>query len=100
MPRSEAMVRAQKKYFEKIKKENGEAYQKFKDCLSKSRKKRLMIINSNEAMREVMLQKNREYQKKNYYKYKEEILNQMKIKNEIKREQKMLSYPLLEENDY
>lgn len=98
MVRTEALKKAQKKYLEKIKEENGERYQKYLECMKKYQKKSFQKLKDNPVLYEMALKRNREYQRHYYKNYKEKKLDQAKRYNDKKREQFLLNLKELEED--
>jgi len=76
MPRTEALKKAQKKYYEKIKEEKGDVYHNMKKNQLEYQKKYNKKQRENPEQLIKLRAKNKEISKNYYHKNKEKILNQ------------------------
>ena len=97
MVRSEALIKAQKKYMKKIKEEGGEKYEKFKERNRIYQKKTIEKYKNNPVLYEMKKKNNRQYAKLNYKKHRNIKLKKMKDKNDKKIEDNLLNLPELED---
>ena len=86
--RSEALKKAQKKYYDKIKEENSEVYQKLRERNNEYQKTYIRKKKENNVVYcEEQKKKNRVHAKTFYYKNKERILNQRKLIRDKKKDE-------------
>lgn len=90
MTRSESLKKAQKKYYNKIKEEKGEVFEKMRKNQLEYQKKYNQKQRNNPEKLAIIREKNKIMAKKYYHKNKEKILNQRLILRREREDQKLV----------